>query len=302
MENTTENVQSQRLDLLTMSQRMDVLKRAANATGSPLCNIEGFANKRFRTLTMEFYPDSTPDDVLTDWVLSAREHENVVAIYGATHAYDTKSDGTPKKPHTHVDVYLKDAKTWSAMKKFIADTACPLSCIAYGVSDNIRRSVRYLVHRDSKQKYQYGLDAICSWSDDVSEYLPLSPIRTVQRSELQVFIADLQEQCFTSLLSVMDFYAGSHMESWACRSYGLISRLVTEQQQLRTSQCLNNDEYDTLNFYRQLDVNERDAIKQAIRMRLASPVVGVAPSIVDGFYKAPDSSESVIHFVAQPIE
>lgn len=73
------------------------------------------------------------------------------------HDLDVKDDGTGevKKPHWHVVLRLQNARSHDSL------------CAALGLAPNylqvansVSGAIRYLVHRDDPDKYQYSLDAI----------------------------------------------------------------------------------------------------------------------------------------------
>lgn len=255
MQIETESVQiddfhsATRLDLLPMDSRRKV--QFFDATSKVLRTQSDYKDKKFRVLLLEFYEDSTPDNVLSDWLDSMMECTD--GVWAAVHDKDCKFDGSPKKRHIHVVIYIKGSpRTWSAWGKWIREHDCPLSRYAYAVSDNLRRSIRYLLHRDSKSKYQYDFSALLPGLSSHVEYLPFVSTQSDSRSELRIFLDDLQLHEFPSLTDVMDFYADSFMAAWCMRNYGLIQRLVTESINFRAGHGFSREEMSTILFLRNL--------------------------------------------------
>lgn len=102
-----------------------------------------------RTMNLVLYPESQQSAI--DSII-----RNCCYV-GILHDRDTDVNGLLKKPHYHFIVRFKQARWSSAFAKEL------------GIEDHIEstlsfeRSVRYLVHMDNPEKYQYSQnDLICS--------------------------------------------------------------------------------------------------------------------------------------------
>lgn len=102
--------------------------------------------KRTRNWAMIVYPESAPEDwreILDDL--------HIPWIASPLHDKDSNPDGTKKKPHWHVILTFENKKSFHQIKE-IADklnAPIPQAC------ESLRGYIRYLVHTDNPEKYQY---------------------------------------------------------------------------------------------------------------------------------------------------
>lgn len=116
-----------------------------------------------RNLNLLLYPDSNTyvfDDVL----------EKIMSLdckyYMCTHVPEEES----KKEHLHCVLAFQNTKTISAVSKLLGIEE---NYIQY--CDNLRNSIRYLIHLDSPTKIQYSKDSIVSNAfDTLDKYLDIS--------------------------------------------------------------------------------------------------------------------------------
>lgn len=108
---------------------------------------------RFRLFTCVLY-DETTDYNIDEVLRNIKSYKNYAFI---KHDKDINVKGEIKKTHYHCIVKVDNATTISAISKKI------------GIPDNYvknvrneRSMVRYLVHIDDKDKYQYDIKDICS--------------------------------------------------------------------------------------------------------------------------------------------
>lgn len=108
-------------------------------------------NKKSRYWTFLVYPDSAPDD----W-------EDILAGYRycyKLHDHDVvKSTGKPKKDHIHVLLAFEGPTTYNTVKQLTDSLNSPIPQPARSV----RGMIRYLIHADNKNKYQYKREDIVS--------------------------------------------------------------------------------------------------------------------------------------------
>ncbi|MBS9339182.1 replication protein [Fructobacillus sp. M2-14] len=112
------------------------------------------------------YPESAPKnwrDILDDthmrWVESP------------LHDKDVNPDGEKKKPHRHILLSSDGPITYQAVQKIIKPLNAP---IPQKVGSS-RGMVRYFIHMDNPEKYQYSIDEIVGHSGaDVASYFEMT--------------------------------------------------------------------------------------------------------------------------------
>ena len=129
-------------------------------------NVTGQTDQRSTTWTFLVYPDSAP----ADWI-NLLKNLHVPFIISPLHDKDVKDEttGELKKPHYHCIVRFRSKKSFSQIKEAICDKIN--SPIPQPVVD-FPMMVRYLVHLDDPDKYQYNIEDIQTYGNiDVMEYI-----------------------------------------------------------------------------------------------------------------------------------
>lgn len=86
-------------------------------------------------------------------------------FYIVLHDKDTAEDGTPKTPHYHVVIKSSVARQLkTVMKETCSALKIPEELVSIAPVNDLQQNLRYLVHADDKNKYQYKWDSI--WSND----------------------------------------------------------------------------------------------------------------------------------------
>lgn len=123
-------------------------------------------NKKTRSWTLIVYPESAPDN----W-RSIIDEEHIGWVESPLHDKDLNPDGDPKKPHWHV-LLLFDGPTTFSNAKRIADAVNSPIPQAVG---SARGMVRYMIHMDNPEKYQYSIDDIVAHGGvDVQSFFELT--------------------------------------------------------------------------------------------------------------------------------
>ena len=102
--------------------------------------------KRGRNWTIIVYPDSAPDD----W-RDQLDQLHIQWIESPLHDKDTNPDGTVKKAHWHVLLLFDGNKSYQQVK----DITAKLNTVNPQRVESARGMVRYMVHLDNPEKYQY---------------------------------------------------------------------------------------------------------------------------------------------------
>jgi len=121
---------------------------------------ESSDNKRTLNWNFIIYPESAPKnwrDIISEtrieWVASP------------LHDKDINPDGTPKKAHYHVTLLFPSVKTYEQVKELTdsVNAPIPVKC------QSVKGSIRYMVHKDNPEKFQYDWnDIVCYGGADLS--------------------------------------------------------------------------------------------------------------------------------------
>lgn len=102
---------------------------------------------RTRNWTFIVYPESAPEN----WI-EILNGEQVPFVVSPLHDNDVNADGELKKPHWHVMVMFQGNKSFNQIKVITDKLNSP---VPQKVS-NVKGMVRYFVHLDNPEKYQYS--------------------------------------------------------------------------------------------------------------------------------------------------
>lgn len=112
------------------------------------------------------YPESLP----SDWKSLLRDMMTDIII-SPLHDRDIQPDGTKKKPHYHVVFKFSSNKTFEQVKTLLEPFNCP---IPQKVT-SIKGQIRYLIHIDDPDKFQYEQSDIeIIGNVDISPYFQIS--------------------------------------------------------------------------------------------------------------------------------
>lgn len=147
---------------------------------------------RGRTWALVVYPESAPKT----W-RSLLDNTHVAWVESPLHDKDVNSDNTPKKPHWHIILMYGSKKSYSQVKEVAEILHAPIPQKV----QNTKGAVRYLVHTDNPEKYQYDKsEIVCHGGAEVERFFQLSSASRLQvLKEIITFIKDSQ------LENLMDF-------------------------------------------------------------------------------------------------
>lgn len=124
------------------------------------------AEKRGRNWTIVVYPESAPKnwrDILDD--------EHISWIESPLHDKDVNPDGEVKKAHWHILLLFEGNKSY----KQVLDISKKLNAPIPQRVESARGMVRYMVHLDNPEKYQYNKsDIISHGGADVDHFFKMT--------------------------------------------------------------------------------------------------------------------------------
>lgn len=141
------------------------------------------AKARTRNWTFVVYPES----VSSNW-RDVLDEEHIQWVESPLHDKDTNADGEIKKAHIHVLVMYDGVKSYNQILEITnkINASVPQKC------GSAKGLVRYMVHMDNPEKYQYSkTDIIGHGGVDIMEMLkPTSGSRYEMLKEMTEFIVD----------------------------------------------------------------------------------------------------------------
>jgi hypothetical protein len=146
-------------------------------------------NIRARVWTLIVYPDSAPEN----W-RSKLDELHIGWVESPLHDKDTNPDGTLKKAHWHVVLIFQGNKAYSQ----IVEIAEILNAPVPQKVASLRGMIRYLIHMDNPEKYQYSSSEIRAHGGaDIDQYLQV--LAGSQREMLKEIVRFIQEEHITSV-------------------------------------------------------------------------------------------------------
>lgn len=122
--------------------------------------------ERTRNWTFLVYPESAPKN----W-RSIIDDNHVSWIESPLHDKDVNPDGTKKKSHWHILVMYDGVKSYDQIKKLTDELNSPIPKRC----ESARGLVRYMIHLDNPEKYQYLKSNIVGHSGaDVESFFEMS--------------------------------------------------------------------------------------------------------------------------------
>lgn len=218
-------------------------------------------DKRTRNWAMIVYPDSAPknwreviDDLHIPWIASP------------LHDKDKNPDGSKKKPHWHVILTFENKKAYHQIKEITdkLNSPIPQPC------ESLRGYVRYLVHTDNPEKYQYARDTIENHGiDDIDKYFENA---SSQRQILKDVVAYIRDNNITRFGDLVYYAMAIGNDDWfdvisKKNSYFLKAVCDSEYQRAKQDETAQSEALkETRN------INELEKSKPADKMEKALEV------------------------------
>ena len=124
------------------------------------------SSEKGRDWTFIVYPESAPEQ----W-REILDNTHLRWIESPLHDKDVNEDGEIKKPHWHILLSFDGPVTLKAVEKIALQLNCP-EPRKVGSGKGL---VRYMIHKDNPEKYQYGIDEIVGHNGaDVASYFEMT--------------------------------------------------------------------------------------------------------------------------------
>jgi len=150
------------------------------------------------------YPESAP----ANWRDVINE-THIEWVESPLHDKDLNSDGTEKKAHYHITLLYPGKKSFEQVKELTnnLNSPIPIKC------QSVKGSIRYMVHKDNPEKFQYNWDEIKTYGG-VDLNVLCSPTAT-ERLQIQKDIMDYIESAGIIEFDDIAYYARKNgLDNW----------------------------------------------------------------------------------------
>lgn len=145
---------------------------------------------RTRNWWFVLYPESAPED----W-RNVLDELHIQYAISPLHDKDKNPDGELKKPHWHIILMFEGVKSYQQIKEITDSLNAPIPQAVNGLVG----TVRYLIHKDNPDKFQYNkAEIIAGGGFDVAELLDRSP------SDKRAIVKEIYE--FIKTQDITEFY------------------------------------------------------------------------------------------------
>lgn len=185
-------------------------------------------DNRARTWCAVVYPDSAPEN----W-RDLLDEQHIPWAESPLHEFDVNPTGEVKKAHWHIVLSFDGKKSYEQVCEILAPIRCPVPQRAH----DIRGAVRYFVHLDNPEKYQYNRSEIVSHGGfDVSAALQPSA------SERYDMIAEMVQYChdngIVEFQDLLDYALRERRQDWfplLCDSCAFVMQQYIKSQRHRST-------------------------------------------------------------------
>lgn len=176
---------------------------------------------RSRSWAMVVYPESAPKN----W-REMLDNTRIAWVESPLHDKDVNPDGTIKKSHWHVILMYGSNKSYSQVLEITEMLHAPIP----QKIQNIKGAVRYLVHTDNPEKYQYNReDIVCHGGAEVEQYFELSSVsRERTLWDIMKFIRDEKITSYSAFIGYCQDTDNWEWFSIATKYYTLAIRTLID--------------------------------------------------------------------------
>lgn len=192
-----------------------------------MANEKTRGHDRTRVWAAIVYPESAPENwrqILDDYRIEWAE--------SPLHEFDVnEGTGETKKPHWHIVISFDGPKSYEQ----VSDILAPLHCAAPQKCHSLKGAVRYFVHMDNPEKFQYNRSGIVGHGgfDVDSALAPSSGQRYDLIAEMQDFVHD---ESIVEFQDLFDYARKNRRSDWfplLCDSCAYVMGLYIKSQRHR---------------------------------------------------------------------
>ncbi|MGZ7899602.1 Rep family protein [Ligilactobacillus salivarius] len=230
-------------------------------------------DNRARTWTFIVYPESVPNN----W-RELLDSYHIPWVESPLHDKDVNPDGTIKKPHWHVILMFDGKKSYEQIKEITDSLNAPVP----QKTANPKGLVRYLIHMDNPEKYQYSReDIVCHSGAEVEQYFQLSSASRLQiLKEMIIFIKDSR---FENYLDFLAYCIENGEDEWLDIAVNhntlALSKVIDSVYQKNHPKTPQTD-------YKQTVVAKaKEMARQGTSQRVIADTLGISPATVNRYLK-----------------
>ena len=231
-------------------------------------------DNRARIFTFVGYPESLPKnwrDILDSY--------HIPWVESPLHDKDVNPDGTVKKAHIHIILMFAGKKSFEQVKEITDALNAPIP----QKTANTKGLVRYLIHMDNPEKYQYKReDIICHSGANIEQYFEIS---SASRERILWDIMEfIRDEKITSYSAFIGYCQDTDNREWfsiATRYYTLAIRSLIDsvyQDQKEPKNNLSNTIADNVKKVKELAEKEYS-------IRQIADTLGLSKSTVQRYLK-----------------
>lgn len=229
-------------------------------------------DQRARSWTFPLYPGSAPEN----WREILDEY-HVPWVESPLHDKDINPDGELKKAHWHIVLFFDGKKSFEQIKEITDALNAPIP----QKTANPKGLVRYLIHMDNPEKYQYKREEIvCHCGAEIDEYFALSA--SSKNAILWEIIEFIRENQVESLVEFMGYIQSTNKRDWfdvtANRNTMIIKAIIDSVYQVNHAK--DDKRSEELRVREENIVKVKEMAEKGVSVRKIADTLGMSKSTV----------------------
>lgn len=234
-------------------------------------------DQRARTWTSVVYPESAP----ANW-REILDGYHVPWVESPLHDKDVNPDGEVKKAHWHIVLFFDGKKSFEQIKEITDALNAPIP----QKTANAKGLVRYLIHMDNPEKYQYKREEIvCHCGAEIDEYFALSA--SSKNAILWDIIEFIRENQVESLVEFMGYIQSTNKRDWfdvtANRNTMIVKAVIDSVYQVNHAK--DDKRSEELRVREENIVKVKEMAEKGVSQRKIANTLGLALGTVNKYLK-----------------